>query len=495
MSIFLYLAIVSNETDAEIQISDQHVRENWEQTFLFFRNLPDNSRKGIKFTGKKIQRASAYFMFGWTLVSSFGALGQVIPLAPTNPSFQKIRRQMKELEEYNKSKWADHIDLGILDESSVIWQEDSFAEIQLMTNDLLYKLETGQITSEEALLQIRGGDLPGMMAVAVGIFAIGYVIKTGYDPTPAINAFLNGLVDIIENSGIPGALVDAFYTPLPTSVTHEYKHGRFKQKGYTQSTGLIRLEKSIEKYNTPTALEMKKPTEMPQQAYNSLPRIDKTYLPDPDGRDRSVQKEGYESIEITFNRVTHKFKKHSKVCGLPVNPETNKVPRTEENMLLSRDFLVEQCESGNTVQNDESTYQCKHNGKIQKGTSVYNKDSGLLIFFDIRPNGERKLLTYFELTDFERQYYLATNGAVVTEDVLEDSRFIASEPNWRDFEENKTSSSNPFSINQLSSLTSNNPVSPNEGSTIVSGTFETDVMNITPTDAHTNSTNSNNPFN
>ena len=240
---------------------------------------------------------------------------------------------------------------------------------------------------------------------------------------------------------------------------------------------------------------MKKPSEMPQQAYNSLSRIDKTCLADSDGRDRSVQREGYESIEVTYNRIRHKFKKHSEICGLIPNPETGKIDRTEENMLFNRDFLVEQCESGITVQNDKRTYQCKHNGKIQKGTSVYNPDSGLLIFFDIHPNGERKLLTYFEFTDLERQYYLATNGEVVTEDVLNDSRFIGSDPNWRNFKENEISSSNQFSPNQLSSSTSDNPASPNDGSTIVSGTFETDVINITPTDAHTNSNNSNNLLN
>jgi hypothetical protein len=88
-----------------------------------------------------------------------------------------------------------------------------------------------------------------------------------------------------------------------------------------------------------TYLEMEKPASMPQQEYSGMTKSEKRQLPDPIGRDRSINVDGYPRLDLRFNQVEYKTPKHGKDHGLPVG-KTGKTPKTEANAIGLRDSLV-----------------------------------------------------------------------------------------------------------------------------------------------------------
>ena len=58
---------------------------------------------------------------------------------------------------------------------------------------------------------------------------------------------------------------------------------------------------------------MKKPSTMPQTEYSGLTRVEKRQLADPEGRDRSIDIDGYPRLELRFNQVNYKTPKHGEV--------------------------------------------------------------------------------------------------------------------------------------------------------------------------------------
>ena len=52
---------------------------------------------------------------------------------------------------------------------------------------------------------------------------------------------------------------------------------------------------------------------MPQTEYSGLTRVEKRQLADPEGRDRSIDIDGYPRLELRFNQVNYKTPKHGEV--------------------------------------------------------------------------------------------------------------------------------------------------------------------------------------
>jgi hypothetical protein len=88
-----------------------------------------------------------------------------------------------------------------------------------------------------------------------------------------------------------------------------------------------------------TYREMEKPASMPQVQYSGLAKSEKRQLPDPIGRDRSINVDGSPRLDLRFNQVEYKTPKHGKDHGLPVG-KTGKTPKTEANAIGLRDSLV-----------------------------------------------------------------------------------------------------------------------------------------------------------
>ena len=55
-----------------------------------------------------------------------------------------------------------------------------------------------------------------------------------------------------------------------------------------------------------TSLKMKKPASMSQQEYSGMTKSEKRKLPDPLGRDRSINVDGYPELNLRFNQVEFK---------------------------------------------------------------------------------------------------------------------------------------------------------------------------------------------
>ena len=85
---------------------------------------------------------------------------------------------------------------------------------------------------------------------------------------------------------------------------------------------------------------MEKPPPMPQPEYSSLTKAEKRQLPDPLGRDRSINIDSYPQLDVRFNQVNYKTPKHGKDHGLPVG-KNGKTAKTKENTITLRDSLCQ----------------------------------------------------------------------------------------------------------------------------------------------------------
>ena len=84
-----------------------------------------------------------------------------------------------------------------------------------------------------------------------------------------------------------------------------------------------------------TYLEMEKPASMSQQEHSGMTKSEKRQLPDPIVRDRSINVDGYQRLDLRFNQVEFKMPKHSKDHNLPID-NTGKTPKTEANAIALR---------------------------------------------------------------------------------------------------------------------------------------------------------------
>ena len=85
---------------------------------------------------------------------------------------------------------------------------------------------------------------------------------------------------------------------------------------------------------------MEKPASMPQQEYSGMTKLERRQLPDPIGRDKSINVDGYPRLDRRFNQVEFKRPKHGKDHGLPVG-SSGKTPKTESNAIALENSLVD----------------------------------------------------------------------------------------------------------------------------------------------------------
>jgi hypothetical protein len=101
--------------------------------------------------------------------------------------------------------------------------------------------------------------------------------------------------------------------------------------------------RNIEPSRPQMSLQMEKPALMPQQQYSGLTKAEKRQLPDPRGRDGS--------IEVEF-----KTPKHGSDHGLPTDGN-GKIPKTEANTIALSDSLINMPNRQNLQWYEEGMYQ------------------------------------------------------------------------------------------------------------------------------------------
>ena len=248
-------------------------------------------------------------------------------------------------------------------------------------NNLALQVNNGSIKIEEAIVELRGGDIFLYLALVIGFI------------------FLFRLNDC--SFGVEGFEP----IPLPHKDPFGWSSGKYYRRGNNPYGS-----KQI------TGLKMEKPTSMPQQDYSSLTKSERRKLPDPLGRDRSINVDGYTKLEIRFNQVEYKTGKHGKDHGLPLG-NNFKTPKTEANVLALRDSLVDMPNRKNIVWYTDGQYQ----GGIDRGcycVHLFDKSTDIIAVYEKQPDGSNLFLTTFKLNDNEVNHLEVTNGNFLSEKML-----------------------------------------------------------------------------
>ena len=175
MSPLLYYSISSNLTKDEIIAIDKQVAKNRKGVYLFVRKLPSNSKR-------KAKRLFVYGMFLFQLGQPLGAPAVVMPLPPI--AIHRLSPIEQDRILSNKNSYPQ---IAYILEEKV----DKITNEQIKQfNNLTLQLNSGSITMEETVLQIRGGDvLTDVVAV------IAFVIFVNlYDSLFGVEAFQANLL-------------------------------------------------------------------------------------------------------------------------------------------------------------------------------------------------------------------------------------------------------------------------------------------------------------
>ena len=293
MSSLLYYSISSDLTENEIIEVDRRVAKDREAVYLFFRELPSNSKR-------KVKRIGLYIVFIFSISQPLVpcAAAVVMPLPPI--AIHRLSPIEESRIRINKN-YAQITTIPALKVDKIKLTNDQIKQF----NNVALQLNNGSIKMEEAILQLRGGD--GLTDVAAIIAFV--IFMNWYDSLFGTQAFQAN--------------------PLPHQDPFGWLGGKYDSKNFGPSDS-----------RPTTYLEMEKPVSMPQQEYSGMTKSERRQLPDPIGRDRSINVDGYPRLDLRFNQVEFKTPKHGKDHGLPVD-KTGKTPKTEANAIALRDSLID----------------------------------------------------------------------------------------------------------------------------------------------------------
>jgi hypothetical protein len=419
MSSLLYYSISSNLTEDKIVEIDKQVAVNREKIYLFLTELPSNSKR-------KAKRLGLYIVFIFAISQPLVpyAAAVMIPLPPAIHKLSPIEQDRI----LSNEKYYPQI-AHILEEKvdKIILTNEQIKQF----NNLARQLNSGSITMSEAVLELRGGDgLTDIVAVLAFIIFVNW-----YDSFFGAEAFQANL--------------------LPHQDPFGWLSGKYDSRNVGPSLS-----------RPTTCLEMEKPASMPQQEYSGMTKLERRQLPDPIGRDRSINVDGSPRLDLRFNQVEFKTPKHGKDHGLPVD-NNGKTPKTEANAIVLRDSLVDMPNRENIVWYTDGQYQ----GGTARGcdsVNLFDPDTNVIAVYQKQLDGSYLFLTTSTLTDRERDHLKSTNGNFVTEKILEQQNWV----------------SEGIGITPISPMDENS----SPGFTPTSS-FESDVMGITLID----NSQSNNP--
>jgi len=417
MTLFLYISVSSNLTKAEIREIDLQVKQNQDVLCLFVKQLPVKSKKTLK---KLKSYSILIYILSQPLVPCATAVMLPIPTGTTGIhtlSYKNIQKDTSNKHFYPKIAQIDDVKRDKL----------------ILTNPKKFDIDfNSDPTMEELILELRGG---GVIEVFVAIIVFVAFLKFN-----GADAFLQIQNPMPENQR--GA--SWWNNPFPYKNVDPYPY-RSSSMGPT------------------TAYAMHKPSSMPQTEYSGLTKSERRQLPDPMGRDRAINIDGYPKLELQYNQIYYKTPKHGKDHGLPVGAN-RKTPKTEANALALRDSLLEMPNREEIIWYTDGQYQ----GGTERGcdtVNLYDPETGVIAVYQQQPDGSNLFLTTCTLTDKEIDHLESTNGNFVTQEILEQQNWVKNDITFV----NPIYENNPMDANSSPGFTSIN-------------SFESDVMGITPID-------------
>ena len=373
MSSLLYYSISSDLTEDEIIEIDRRVAKEREAIYLFFRELSSNSKR-------KVKRIGLYLIFIFTISQPLVPCAAAVML-PLPPGIGRLS-PIKEIR--TNKNYAQIATIPASNVDKIKLTNDQIKQF----NNLALELNNGSIKMEEAILQLRGGD--GLTDVAAIIAFV--IFMNWYDSLFGTQAFQAN--------------------PLPHQDLFGWLSGKYDSKNVGPSGS-----------RPTTYLEMEKPASMPQQEYSGMTKSERRQLPDPIGRDRSINVDGYPQLDLRFNQVEFKTPKHGKDHGLPVG-SNGKTPKTESNAIALADSLVDMPNRENIVWYTDGQYQ----GGTARGcdcVNLFDPDTNVIAVYEKQPDGSNLFLTTCTLTDRESGHLKSTNGNFVTEKILDQQNWVS----------------------------------------------------------------------
>jgi hypothetical protein len=375
MSSLLYYSLSSDLTEDEIIKIDRRVAKEREAIYLFFRELPSNSKC-------KAKRLFVYGMFIFQLAKPLVpcAAAVVMPLPPIAIHRLSPIEQDRILSNKNSYPQIAHI----LEE-----KVDKITNEQIKQfNNLAIELNSGSITMEEAVLRLRGGDgLTDLVAVIAFV-----IFMNWYDSLFGVKAFQAN--------------------PLPHQDPYGWLTGKYNSENVAPSSS-----------RPTTYLEMEKPASMPQQKYSGMTKSERRQLPDPIGRDRSINVDGYPRLDLRFNQIEFKTPNHGKDHGLPVD-KNGKTPKTEANAIVLRDSLVDMANNQDIIWYTDGQYQ----GGTQRGcgsVNLFDPNTNVIAVYQKQRDGSCLFLTTCKLVPAEVKHLQDSNGNFLTEKMINQQNAIS----------------------------------------------------------------------
>jgi hypothetical protein len=369
MSSLLYITVSSGLSEEELIKIDKQIFKNRKEVYLFIRNLPSNSKRKAK---RVFLYATFVFQLGQPLVPYAAAV--MIPLPPV--AIHRLSPIEQDIILSNKNGYPQ---IATIPESKVDKIRLTNDQIQQF-NNLALQLNNGSIKMEEAILQLRGGELSDIVGVIAFVIFINW-----YDSLFGVEAFQAN--------------------PLPHQDPFGWLSGKYDSKNVGPSGS-----------RSTTFLEMEKPASMPQIQYSALTKSEKRQLTDPKGRDGFLQIGDYPRLNVRFNQVEYKTPKHGKDHGLPVD-KTGKTPKTEANAIALRDSLVDMPNSQDILWYTDGQYQ----GGTQRGcdsVNLFDPNRNLIAVYQKQPDGSYSFLTTCKLVPAEVKHLQDSNGNFLTEKMI-----------------------------------------------------------------------------
>jgi hypothetical protein len=367
MTSLLYISHDRKLTDHEKSLIDKQVYENRKKICKVPRSIILKAKKRVGQTTIGVFISGAIYFFN---VPSAQAMG----LSP-RPITVYIQQKYNDIATIKYSQ-----DVG-LKPNKVTWIEPQKLPLCVYFFDEKLLKPCGSINIRN-LNKLRGGGFLKTAAILITLIFMSRIISSGIDsfvyPTAGLNR-PNPFQPVGSNLKYPPSSIRDIFFPRKTQPS--------------SSSTLVRL---------------KKPTDMPQEAYSSLTRGQKKALLNSEF-DMAIKYEGKPELLVGFNQASEKVYKHGAVHGVPnsLKPDgTTKSQRTDENTLQMMKSVVNMPYRKNIKWFLDGTYQ-KDTPRGFRAIHIYDLDTRVVAVFR-QVNGI--FVTTFQLSVDEELELMSTNN-------------------------------------------------------------------------------------
>lgn len=295
-------------------------------------------------------------------------------------------------------------------------------------NNILIELKTGSITSDQAVLQIRGGD---GMAELIGILVF-VILANWYTSHLSTEAF--------QQNALP----------------HHNPYGWFSGTHNSKSIGPAK-----------SSLKIQRPSSMPHEEFVSLTKEQRRSLSH--DNDIKITQPDHPELVVGFSQARFKVYKHGAIHGLPytVKPDgTTKTERTDDNALKMMKSILDMSERQSTIWFENGLYQGGTNRQFE-AIHLYDPNKQIIAVFK-KSNG--RFVTTCQLNEKEHNELIATSN-------------FGGRDNWYSRQGKNLPPQQIFGQSDEKGLNPISPITEDSSSGFTTkNSFENDVLGITPRD-------------